>query len=65
MMKLQYLFGKVKEKVFGDDEELDIKKFKERTAKLRLGGDEWLPLAKDFEMLGFVKIKGRKIKLEG
>jgi hypothetical protein len=64
MMTLPYLFGKMRDKVFGEDDELDAKKFRERTAKLRIGGDDWLPLAKDFEKLGIVKINGNRIKLE-
>jgi hypothetical protein len=65
MMRLPYLFKKITEKVFGEDDELDIKEFKERTAKLRLGGKDWLPLGKDFEEMGIIKIRGNRIiKLE-
>ncbi|QLJ53530.1 MAG: hypothetical protein Sv326_1355 (plasmid) [Candidatus Fermentimicrarchaeum limneticum] len=64
MMRLPYLLGKIKEKVFGDDDELDIKEFKERTAKLRIGGKDWLPLMKDFEGIGVLRFKGQRIKLE-
>jgi hypothetical protein len=61
---LPYLKRKLKDVVFGEDTELTQEEFKERTAKLRIGGKDWLPLFHDFEGEGFMKMKGKKIKLE-
>jgi hypothetical protein len=63
-MNLPYLFGKVREKIFGDEDELSVKDFKARTSKLRMGGKDWLEFGKDLEELKMVRIKGQRIKLE-
>lgn len=61
-MNIPYLSNKIKA-IFGDDKELDIKEFKERTVKIRLGGKDWLEFGNDLEELDIIKIKGHKIKL--
>lgn len=63
-MNIPYISNKIKEAIFGDEKELNIKDFKNGTVKLRLGGKDWLPLAKDLEEAGIVSIRGHRIKLE-
>jgi hypothetical protein len=63
-MNLPYTWTQAKKAIFGDEKEVTIKEFKERSAKIRLGGKNWFPLAKEFEDEGRIKFRGHWIKLE-
>lgn len=61
-MNIPYLAKKIRD-IFGDEKELDVKDFKDRTVKLRLGGKDWMELSKDLEELDVITVRGRKIRL--
>jgi len=63
-MKLSHLVNRVVNKVFGEDEELEVKEFKIRVTKFRFEVRDWFPLEKDFEGYGFAKKYGNIIKRE-
>jgi hypothetical protein len=58
-----YLKKKVKGTIFGNDDEVGINKFKDKSVDLRLGGKDWAEFEKDLEEAGIVTLKKGKIKI--
>ena len=60
---LPYIRGKLEKTVFGDSDTVDIPKFKDKSADLRLGGKDWAEFMKDLEEARIVRMEKGKIRL--